>query len=573
MSEYLFVYGTLQPAAAPPEVKDIVGRWRRVGSATALGQLYDLGEYPGAVLDANTSTRIVGEVYELPKDPAVLATLDEYEGYDADAPAESLFQRVKTEVKLAEGGKKQVWIYVYNRDVTEQKPRKTGLTRWTASKKAAKKAAKKTTAKTTKAEKELNEQAATSENTAITFEQVQQLESQYLMQTYARAPVMLVRGKGSTVYDDAGKAYLDFIAGIGVSVLGYDHPRVRRVLREQGDLLHTSNLYYHPFQGQLAERLAKAAGMARVFFGNTGTEVTEGALKLARAYQRRQGRENKTEFVSLTNSFHGRTMGALSITAQEKYRAPFEPLIPGVRYIDPDNSQNDYAEAREAINERTAAVIIETIQGEGGILPINDDFLKVARELCDQTGALLILDEVQCGLGRTGHVFAFENTSIKPDVLTVAKPLGLGVPLGAIIVAEKFVDGLRPGDHGSTFGGGPLACRLSLEFLQMLEDENLMQRVTEVGTFFRKKLRRVQRNQPGLIKDVRGLGLMVGAELTFPGKGVVAKMMERGFLMNCTHDTVLRFLPPYIIKKAEITAMLTALEEVLVEEAKQFRQD
>jgi len=573
MSEYLFVYGTLQPAQAPPEVKEIVGRWRRVGSATALGQLYDLGDYPGAVLDANTSTRIIGDVYELPKDPAVLATLDEYEGYDADAPDQSLFQRVKTEVKLAEGGKQHVWIYVYNRDLSEQKPRSAGLSRWTASKKTTKKAAstpaEKPAGKISKAEKELNEQAETSENTSITFEQVQQLEAQYLMQTYARAPVMLVRGKGSTVYDGAGKAYLDFIAGIGVSVLGYDHPRVRRVLREQGDLLHTSNLYYHRYQGQLAERLAKAAGMARVFFGNTGTEVTEGALKLARAYQRRQGHENKTEFVSLTNSFHGRTMGALSITAQEKYRAPFEPLIPGVHYIDPNNCANDFAEAREAINEHTAAVIIETIQGEGGILPINDDFLKVARQRCDETGAVLILDEVQCGLGRTGHVFAFENTSIKPDVLTVAKPLGLGVPLGAIIVAEKFVDGLRPGDHGSTFGGGPLACRLSLEFLQMLEDENLMQRVTEVGTFFRKKLRRLQRDVPGSIKDVRGLGLMVGAELTFPGKGVVAKMMERGFLMNCTHDTVLRFLPPYIIKKAEITAMLTALEEVLVEEAKQ----
>ncbi len=258
-------------------------------------------------------------------------------------------------------------------------------------------------------------------------------------------------------------------------------------------------------------------------------------------------------------------MGALSITAQEKYRAPFEPLIPGVRYIDPDNSANDFAEAREAINERTAAVIIETIQGEGGVLPINDDFLKIARQRCDETGALLILDEVQCGLGRTGRVFAFESTSVKPDVLTVAKPLGLGVPLGAIIVAEKFMDGLRPGDHGSTFGGGPLACRLSLEFLQMLQDENLMQRVAEVGTFFRKKLRRLQRDVPGAIKDVRGTGLMIGVELNFPGKGVVAKMLERGFLMNCTHDTVLRFLPPYIIKKAEITAMVTALEEVLLE--------
>lgn len=565
MSEYLFVYGTLQPASAPPEIKEIVGRWRRVGSATALGQLYDLGEYPGAVLDAGTSTRIIGEVFELPKDPAVLATLDEYEGFDADAPQDSLFQRVKTEVKLAEGGKQEVWIYVYNRNVSEQTPRKTGLSRWTASKTAAKQTSNKIEGKTSKVEKELNEQNTASDANSITLEQVQQLESQYVMQTYARNPVLLVHGKGSTVYDAAGKAYLDFISGIGVNVLGYDHPRVRRVLREQGDLLHTSNLYYHSYQGQLAERLAKAAGLARVFFGNTGTEVTEGALKLARAYQKRQGRENQTDFVSLTNSFHGRTMGALSITAQEKYRAPFEPLIPGVRYIDPNNCLDNFAEAREAINERTAAVIIETIQGEGGVLPINDDFLKVARQRCDETGALLILDEVQCGLGRTGHVFAFESTSIKPDVLTVAKPLGLGVPLGAIIVAEKFVDGLRPGDHGSTFGGGPLACRLSLEFLQMLQDENLMQRVTEVGVFFRKKLRRLQRDVPGAIKEVRGMGLMVGAELNFPGKNVVAKMMERGFLMNCTHDTVLRFLPPYIIKKAEITAMVTTLQEVLQE--------
>lgn len=569
MSEYLFVYGTLQPAAAPPEVKEIVGRWRKVGSATVLGQLYDLGDYPGAVLDANTSSRIVGEVFELPKDPAVLATLDEYEGYDPDEPGDSLFQRIKTEVKLADGGKQETWIYVYNRDVSELKPRKAkqnSLSSWAAPKKA--------TRKTTKVEKELNEQKSTSETTSITLERIQQLESQYVMRTYARAPVMFVHGKGSTVYDETGKAYLDFISGIGVNVLGYDHPRVRRALREQGDLLHTSNLYYHPYQGQLAERLAKAAGMARVFFCNTGTEATEGALKLARAYQRRQGHEDKFEFVSLTNSFHGRTMGALSITAQEKYRAPFEPLIPGVRYVDPNNGEGDFAEARAAINERTAAVIIETIQGEGGVLPINDDFLKVVRQRCDETGALLILDEVQCGLGRTGKVFAFENTSVKPDVLTVAKPLGLGVPLGAFIVAEKFVDGLRPGDHGTTFGGGPLACRLSLEFLQMLEDENLMQRVTEVGNYFRKKLRRLQRDVPGAIKDVRGMGLMVGAELSFSGKGVVTKMLERGFLMNCTHDTVLRFLPPYIIKKAEITAMLTALVEVIAEEfAHQNREE
>jgi acetylornithine/succinyldiaminopimelate/putrescine aminotransferase len=313
----------------------------------------------------------------------------------------------------------------------------------------------------------------------------------------------------------------------------------------------------------------KASGLSRVFFANTGTEANEGALKLARAWQRRQGREDKTEFVSLVNSFHGRTMGALSITAQEKYRKPFEPLIPGVRFIDPNNGQNGVA---EAINEKTAAVIIETIQGESGIHPVNDDFLKAVREACDQVDALLILDEVQCGLGRTGKVFAFENTSVKPDVLCVAKPLGLGVPLGAFIVGEKAVDGLKAGDHGSTFGGGPLACRLSLEFMEMLQEEQLLQRVTEVGNYFRKQLRRLQRRQPGLIKEVRGLGLMVGAELTINGKGVVAKMLERGFLMNCTHETVLRFLPPYIIRKPEIKEMLANLEEVIVEEATQPRE-
>ncbi|MBO0862590.1 MAG: aspartate aminotransferase family protein [Chloracidobacterium sp.] len=402
---------------------------------------------------------------------------------------------------------------------------------------------------------------------SLALEQVQQLESQYLMQTYARGPVLFVRGKGSTLYDEKGRSYLDFITGIGVNVLGYDHPRVRKTLRDQASLLHTSNLYYHQYQGRLAERLVKASGLARAFFCNSGAEANEGALKLARAWQRRQGHADKTSFVALINSFHGRTMGALSVTEQENYRKPFEPLIPGVRFIDPNNSVNDFAEAREAINEKTAAVIIETIQGESGVHPVNDDFLKAVRESCDRAGALLILDEVQCGLGRTGKIFAFENTSIKPDVLCVAKPLGLGVPLGAFIVAEKAVDGLKAGDHGTTFGGGPLACRLSLDFMLMLEEESLLQRVAEVGNYFRKQLRRLQRRQPGLIKETRGLGLMVGAELTFNGKGVVAKMMERGFLMNCTHDTVLRFLPPYIIRKPEIKGMLANLEEIIVEES------
>jgi predicted acetylornithine/succinylornithine family transaminase len=549
MSEHLFVCGTLRPALAPPGLKEVIGQWRKVGDGFVPGRLYDLGKYPGAVLDSDSQMRIIGEVLQLPDEGATLAALDAYEGFNPDDFSASLFVRRKCDVTLADDSRIECWIYVYNRPVAPSTIIQSG--------------------DYLKMQAEAEAKVQETKPESPTLEQIQQLESQYVMPTYARGPVMFVRGKGSTLFDDKGKNYLDFISGIGVNVLGYDHPRVRKVLREQASLLHTSNLYYHPYQGQLAERLVKASGLSRVFFANTGTEANEGALKLARAWQRRQGREDKTEFVSLVNSFHGRTMGALSITAQEKYRKPFEPLIPGVRFIDPNNGQNGVA---EAINEKTAAVIIETIQGESGIHPVNDDFLKAVREACDQVDALLILDEVQCGLGRTGKVFAFENTSVKPDVLCVAKPLGLGVPLGAFIVGEKAVDGLKAGDHGSTFGGGPLACRLSLEFMEMLQEEQLLQRVTEVGNYFRKQLRRLQRRQPGLIKEVRGLGLMVGAELTINGKGVVAKMLERGFLMNCTHETVLRFLPPYIIRKPEIKEMLANLEEVIVEEATQPRE-
>ncbi len=401
----------------------------------------------------------------------------------------------------------------------------------------------------------------------LTLDYIGALESQYVMNTYKRQPVLFVRGKGSTLYDDTGKAYTDFISGIGVNVLGYDHPVMRRVLREQASLLHTSNLYYHAYQGQLAERLAKASGLARVFFANTGTETTEGAMKLARAYQKRRGRPDQFEFIALEHAFHGRTFGALSLTAHKAYREPFEPLVPGVSFVDANNDADDYAEVRAAITEKTAAIIIETIQGEAGIYPINDEFLKVVRQRCDETGALLILDEVQCGLGRTGEVFAFKHTSVTPDILTVAKPLGMGIPLGAFMATEKVAEGFRPGDHGSTFGGGPLACRMSLEFMKQLEEGGLMQRVIEVGNYFRKKLRRLQRDLPEHVKEVRGLGLMVGMELNFNGTNVMHRMRERGFLLNCTHETTLRFLPPYIITKGEIKALVEALAEVIPAEA------
>lgn len=395
----------------------------------------------------------------------------------------------------------------------------------------------------------------------ITLPLIQDLESKYVMQTYARNPVLFMHGKGSVLFDDKGKSYVDFLSGIGVNVLGYDNPRVRKILKEQGDLLHTSNLYYHPYQGLLAEKLVQASGLSRVFYCNSGAETNEGALKLARAWQRAQGRENKTEFVAMTNAFHGRTMGALSITATEKYRKPFEPLIPGVNFINPATASKE--DVRNAINEKTAAVIVETIQGESGVYPIAPEFLMTLREACDAADALLIMDEVQSGLGRTGKIFAFENTDVRPDVLCVAKPLGLGVPIGAFLANEKAADGLKVGEHGTTFGGGPLACRLSLEFMNMLLEGELLQRVIEVGNYFRKQLRRLQRRHPQLINEVRGTGLMIGMELGVPGKPIVTKMLEKGFLINCTHDVVLRFLPPYIIKKSEISSMIAALEESL----------
>jgi len=397
------------------------------------------------------------------------------------------------------------------------------------------------------------------------LDHIRSLETQYLMPTYARSPVLFVRGKNSTLFDDSGKSYLDFISGIGVNVLGYDHPRVRRVLRESAKLMHTSNLYYHSYQGPLAEKIAAASGLSRVFFCNTGSEAVEGALKLARAWQKRHGRQDKTGFVALTNSFHGRTMGALSITAQAKYRTPFEPLIPGVTFIDTSSGDAAFSEAHAAINERTAAVIVETIQGESGIRPLSDAFLVAVREACDRADALMILDEVQCGLGRTGKVFAFEHTHVRPDVLCVAKPLGLGVPLGAFVAGERAADGLKAGDHGSTFGGGPLACRLSLEFFELLDESKLLDRIIDLGTFFSRKLSKMRSRHPELITDVRGLGLMVGIELSFSGKEVAARMLERGYVINCTHDNVLRFLPPYIIKKSEISSMVAALEEAIVE--------
>jgi acetylornithine/N-succinyldiaminopimelate aminotransferase len=396
-----------------------------------------------------------------------------------------------------------------------------------------------------------------------TFDQIRALESEYLLQNYARYPLLLERGRGCYVYDQAGRRYLDLLTGIGVNALGYAHPRLTKVIREQaGLLLHTSNLYYHSYQGPLAERLAKVSGLARTFFCNSGAESMEGALKMIRAHGRKIHPE-KYEIVALHNSFHGRTLGALSITGQEKYRKDFEPLLPGARFV----PHNDMVALEQTVNERTAGIVLEWIQGEGGILPISDEFGRKARELADRYDALLVFDEIQCGVGRPGTYFAYQTADpvVLPDIMVAAKPLACGIPLGVIVANEKAAQAIGPGMHGSTFGGGPLACRVALEFMDILE--GLLPHIQQMGGYFRMKLEELAKRYK-FIKEVRTRGLMIGVELTIPGKQIVLDAMEEGLLVNCTHDTVLRMLPPYIITEKEIDRGIRILNKVFKTAAK-----
>jgi predicted acetylornithine/succinylornithine family transaminase len=383
------------------------------------------------------------------------------------------------------------------------------------------------------------------------------LEREYLLQNYARYPVVMHRGRGCYLYDTQGKRYLDLISGIGVNALGYAHPRMVRILREQaGLLLHTSNLYYHEYQGPLAERLAKASGLQRTFFCNSGTEGMEGAIKMIRAHGSKLNSE-KYEIVSLDNSFHGRSTGAIAITGQPKYRKDFEPLMPGVRFV----PRNDITALEQMVSERTAGIVIEWIQGEGGILSITEEYAAKARELADRYNALLVFDEIQCGVGRTGVHFAYQLTNpvILPDIMVAAKPLACGIPLGVIVANEKAAASIGAGMHGSTFGGGPLACRLALEFFDILDE--LLPSIATVGSYFRMRLEHLQKHY-SFIKEVRGLGLMIGVDLDMPGKKLVVDALEEGLLINCTHDTVLRFLPPYILTEREVDIAIEKLDTI-----------
>jgi acetylornithine/N-succinyldiaminopimelate aminotransferase len=385
--------------------------------------------------------------------------------------------------------------------------------------------------------------------------------TRYLMNTYQRPPVMFTRGQGCYLYDARGKKYLDFVGGLAVNALGHAHPRLVSVLRRQaGRMIHISNLYHHPYQGPLARKLANWAGMDRVFLCNSGTEAVEGALKLARLAARKRGAVGKTRILALENSFHGRTMGAVSITHTPKYREPFEPLIPGVEFV----RVNDVADLTAKFDDTVCALVVEAIQGEGGVHPVSGPFWTRARELTSQYGAALIADEIQCGLGRTGRPFGYQRYMGQPDIVVIAKPLAGGLPLGAFLARDGYAEALSPGLHGSTFGGGALTCAVALEFLATMEEEDLLENVRERGAQIRAGLSRLSA-QFDFIREVRGEGLIIGAELAVEGRPYVATAFRQGLLINCTQERVLRFLPPFIVSEGQVEDFLKRLAVVLGE--------
>src|SRR5271154_1414135 len=318
------------------------------------------------------------------------------------------------------------------------------------------------------------------------FEQIAERERQFLLTTYNRYPIVLARGKGVFLYDIEGKKYLDFVSGLGVNALGHAHPRIVKTIREQAaKLVHVSNLYYHEYQGPLAEKLCKLSGLDRAFFQNSGTEAIEGSIKLARLAGHRAGGEAKSRLVALEGSYHGRTFGAMSLTGQDKYRKGFEPLLEDVKFV----PRNDAEALRAAVDDNTCAIVLEPIFGEGGIRECSVEFLKECRTLADRHHAALIFDEIQCGMGRTGTIFAFQTFGVVPDIVAVAKPIAAGLPLGAFLAKEEFASAIAVGQHGTTFGGGPLACRVALEYLTILEEEKLLENVNKVGAYLNQELK------------------------------------------------------------------------------------
>ena len=371
-------------------------------------------------------------------------------------------------------------------------------------------------------------------------------EDAFLVKTYARTPFHPRDGKGARLSDADGRMYWDLLGGIAVNVLGHKHPRLQKALREASStLMHVSNLYYHPAQGILGEKLVRASGMSRAFFCNSGTEANEAALKFARLATK------KTNLVALQESFHGRTLGALSLTGHDAYREPFAPLVPGVTFVAP----NDVAALEAAVDANTAAIFLEPVMGEGGIIPLSDEFLFAARRVADKTSALLVFDEIQCGLGRTGHLFAFQKSGVTPDIITLAKPLGGGLPLGAVLTGAALEGVVKPGHHGTTFGGNPIACRLGTVVLE--ETERLLPQINALGAWFETEAKKLP------VVDVRGAGLMWGIELDRPAAPVARELLAAGFVVGTAREKVLRLLPPYIVPKKALSEFLDALGVIL----------
>jgi acetylornithine/N-succinyldiaminopimelate aminotransferase len=391
------------------------------------------------------------------------------------------------------------------------------------------------------------------------YEQIADLERRYLLPTYNRYPVVFERGKGVFLYDLEGKKYLDLVSGIGVNALGYAHPRIVKTIRDQAaKLIHISNLYYHEYQGALAEKLASLSGLQRVFFSNSGTEAIEGSIKLARLAAHRVGGPEKSRFIGLEGSYHGRTFGALSLTGQEKHRKGFEPLLEDVTFV----PRNNIEALRAAVNEHTCAIVLEPIFGEGGIFECSIEFLRECRALADQHKAALIFDEIQCGLGRTGTIFAYQAFGVTPDIVAIAKPIAAGLPLGAFIAKEEFATAISPGQHGTTFGGGPLACRVALEYLAILEEENLLGNVSTVGGYMNQQLKQLV-DDYAAAKEVRGRGFIQGIDLEIPSRPIVEQGLAQGVLFNSTHDTVVRFLPPFLLQEQHVDKGIRVLRKFL----------
>jgi acetylornithine/N-succinyldiaminopimelate aminotransferase len=383
-------------------------------------------------------------------------------------------------------------------------------------------------------------------------------EQNYLVHTYARPDFVLVRGEGMTLYDQTGKAYQDWVAGIAVNALGYGDKTIAEIIAQQlaTGIIHISNLYYTAPQTQLAKALVEKSFADRVFFSNTGTEANEGAIKFARRLAYTNNKPNKTEIVAFTGAFHGRTMGALALTPKEKYQQPFKPMLPGVTIAE----YNDLESARAAINDNTAAVFLEPIQGEGGIHSATPEFVRGLRELCDQHDALLVFDEVQCGMGRTGKLWAHEHLGVTPDIMTIAKPLAAGLPIGAILVTERVAAALHPGDHGSTFAGGPVVTGVASYVLEKISQPEFLEQVTEVGEYLQERLSEI--NSP-LISAVRGKGLMVALEMTIDVTSIIKTGYEHGLLLVNAGSNVIRLVPPLIATKADVDSLINRLTTIL----------